>query len=258
MESVYAGNRIMGSNPIPSATYDMKILRTNIVPKLAVVCCLHGNENFGLTVWNHLSGKLEEFPGLLLILANEEAIQANSRFIDQDLSRSFPGNARGNLEERLAWEITEAVRGVRLLLDIHTTGTELRMTPIITELNPEVSRVLNVCDSKEVWAMGAAPFSLIGQVRGGASLEFGDEYSQTPEALQEVVAIITKLLGDTPDVPRVRRVYESIGTIAPDIPIPAGSNNFDHIPGVGYPFLLGEKSYQHQGFVATQYKEISI
>ena len=106
--------------------------------------------------------------------------------------------------------------------------------------------------------MAPAPFSLIGQSPAGVSLEFGDNYSMTDTALRDVIQIIDKTLDGATLKPKIRRVYRLSGVIANNIVLPAGSQNFKYIKGVGYPFLLGEKSYEHQGYVAKDYKEILI
>ena len=54
--------------------------------KLAIVCCLHGTEPYGLEVVK----RLPVFPPFFI--GNEKALKENKRFIDTDLNRSFPGN----------------------------------------------------------------------------------------------------------------------------------------------------------------------
>ena len=57
--------------------------------KIAVVCCLHGTEPYGLEVVKRLPASLSFFIG------NEKALKENRRFIDSDLNRSFPGKENG-------------------------------------------------------------------------------------------------------------------------------------------------------------------
>ena len=61
---------------------------------LVLICCLHGNEGYGLEVCKGQS----LFP---FVLANEKALEENKRFIDWDLNRCFPGNRKGNYEEKI-------------------------------------------------------------------------------------------------------------------------------------------------------------
>ncbi|MBS3094157.1 succinylglutamate desuccinylase/aspartoacylase family protein, partial [Candidatus Pacearchaeota archaeon] len=74
-----------------------------MMEKLVIICCLHGNEIYGLEVCKDQS----LFP---FILANEKALKENKRFIDSDLNRSFPGKADGNYEERRAFELTKKLK----------------------------------------------------------------------------------------------------------------------------------------------------
>ena len=64
---------------------------------MILVCCLHGNEGFGLEVCNSQS----LFP---FVLANEKVLKEKKRFIDADLNRVFSGKLEGNYEERRAAE----------------------------------------------------------------------------------------------------------------------------------------------------------
>jgi succinylglutamate desuccinylase len=59
---------------------------------LVLICCLHGNEGFGLEVCKSQS----LFP---FFVGNERALKENRRFIDVDLNRCFPGNKQGKSEE---------------------------------------------------------------------------------------------------------------------------------------------------------------
>ncbi len=68
--------------------------------KVTVVGCMHGDEVFGERVFRHYQERLNQKSGIRLILANEEAYLAGVRYIDEDLNRTFPGNPKGNHEER--------------------------------------------------------------------------------------------------------------------------------------------------------------
>lgn len=62
-------------------------------PELALVACLHGDERCGETAVERV---LAEKPALKrsvrFVVANEEAIAANDRYVDEDLNRAFPGD----------------------------------------------------------------------------------------------------------------------------------------------------------------------
>ncbi|MFB6215522.1 MAG: succinylglutamate desuccinylase/aspartoacylase family protein, partial [Candidatus Aenigmatarchaeota archaeon] len=55
------------------------------------------------------------------VIANEEALEQEKRFVDVDINRSFPGDKDSDQhEERLAAQIIEELEGLKVL-DIHST-----------------------------------------------------------------------------------------------------------------------------------------
>lgn len=88
--------------------------------KILVIGGMHGNETLGLEVVKLFQSK----PVLDVdtLLANEQAIEANSRYVGQDLNRSFPGdNTSKEYEPRRAAEILEKAKGYDVVLDFHNT-----------------------------------------------------------------------------------------------------------------------------------------
>ncbi len=162
--------------------------------KILIIGCQHGDEKLGEKVISHLHG--EGYKDVSFILANERAAERNVRFIDQDLNRSFPGNPKGNYEERRAAEILPAIQSADIVIDIHTTTSEVKMVPIIASLTPEIEKVINLTTAEEIVVMGdeAVKRSLIGHADVGISLEFGLTYSQTEDAMSEVRGIIEGLV----------------------------------------------------------------
>ena len=227
--------------------------------KLAIVCCLHGNEVFGKTVYDYYDKRLEAYPRLRLLLANEEAYDKNIRYLDKDLNTVFPGNKHGNHEQRLATQILPLVRDVPMVLDIHTTSSDLEMVPIIGRLNKGVERVIHASKRRDVAQMMddiVAP-SLIGNIEVGVSLEFGEKYITTVEALKEVSDIVDVLFSDVPQKARKRRIFKFGDTIPLDLTLDKPTRNFVLQPTHEfYPFLFDEKSNEHdQGFAAYSYEE---
>jgi hypothetical protein len=75
-----------------------------------VIGGIHGTEAAGWMVAEELT-KLTVLNGTLIVIprANKPAIGRNVRFIRHDLNHSFPGRADGVGEERLAYEIMQAI-----------------------------------------------------------------------------------------------------------------------------------------------------
>lgn len=237
----------------------MKFLQGGGDIVLAIVCCQHGDEVFGKTVYKYYQDKLD---GIRLIMANEEAYEQGKRFIDDDLNRSFPGSDQGSHEEQLATQILPHIQGVRYVIDVHTTTSDVTMTPIICNESNDVKNVINLTSSEEVASMGngIADHSLIGQVAAGVSLEFNKDYAKTGTALEEVKRIVEGLLTGKRRDPQERRIFDIVGSIAAEQALEASAENFkkDNLLG-GYPFLLHEKSYKpKKGFYAVSYRKMVL
>lgn len=88
--------------------------------KILVIGGMHGNETLGLEVVKLFQS--EPVLAVDTLLANKQAIEANSRFVEQDLNRSFPGDgASEEYESRRAAEILERTKVYDVVLDFHNT-----------------------------------------------------------------------------------------------------------------------------------------
>jgi len=229
---------------------------------LSIVCCLHGDEMFGLEVFEYFKNRINDYPGLKIILANEEAMAENKRFIETDLNRSFPGKIDGSHEECLAQNILGELKEFKYVLDIHTTTSNIIFTPIVSNLNDNTKRILNLCSSKELVLMPEkfSQASLIGQLAAGVSLEFNFDYAKQNRAMMEVVNISGSLLKNKTKPKILRKIFYIDSIIDKTIMLSRTAKNFDFIESLAsYPFLLNEKSYKdNQGFFAKQTEEIYL
>ncbi len=88
--------------------------------KILVIGGMHGNETLGLQVAELL--QKNPVKNIDAILANEQAIEANSRFVGQDLNRSFPGDTKSKeYEPRRAAQILALTKKYDVVLDFHNT-----------------------------------------------------------------------------------------------------------------------------------------
>lgn len=88
--------------------------------KILVIGGMHGNETLGIEVVRFF----RDTPvfDVDTLLANEQAIKANTRFVGQDLNRSFPGDDTSNVyEQKRAAQILEKARTYDVVLDFHNT-----------------------------------------------------------------------------------------------------------------------------------------
>ena len=238
----------------------MKVIEGSGSINTGVVCCLHGDERLGAKVFNYFKNNNSEIEGLRIIFANEAAYAINKRFIAEDLNRCFPGDEKGTDEYLLASRLTDIVKNLKYVLDIHTTTSDVRMTPIVCNLSENTKKIINKTSSFEVALMSPnlSRHSLIGQTKAGVSLEYGVGVAED-EALEEITGIINKLKDEQMQSPQKRRIF----VIETRIPLDAditGARNFSKMEELGvYPFLLKEKSYTtNHGFGAKKYTEQEI
>ncbi|WP_284014195.1 succinylglutamate desuccinylase/aspartoacylase domain-containing protein [Halobaculum litoreum] len=92
------------------------------VPEVAVVAGIHGDEPCGPRAVERL---LAEGPAVdrpvKLVVANEAALDAGVRYVEEDLNRVFPGDPNGDtLESRLAHRLMAELEGCTVLA-LHST-----------------------------------------------------------------------------------------------------------------------------------------
>jgi hypothetical protein len=88
--------------------------------KILIIGGMHGNEPLGQQLVKRFQTK--PIQDVDILLANEQAIKADSRFIKNDLNRSFPGQANSlDYETRRAAEILQKTRDYDIVLDFHNT-----------------------------------------------------------------------------------------------------------------------------------------
>lgn len=106
--------------------------------KKLIVGGTHGNEWTGIYLLEHMkSSPLFEAQ----LLANPEAFKQNKRFVDEDLNRCFSkeklANPAGILERERAVEIQRIIENFDLVLDCHTTTSNMGNTLIFTRKTKE-------------------------------------------------------------------------------------------------------------------------
>jgi hypothetical protein len=63
-----------------------------VIPKIAVVACLHGNETFGLRVLEAIAAT-EELSDFTQVITNPEAVQLRKRIVNADMMDLTASNA---------------------------------------------------------------------------------------------------------------------------------------------------------------------
>jgi predicted deacylase len=104
-------------------------------PELAIVGSIHGDEPCGRRAVERL---LADDPDVdrpvKLVIANEAALEANVRYVEEDLNSAFPGDPDGNTHEsRLAAALTRELRGCTVF-SLHSTRSYAAPFALVDEL----------------------------------------------------------------------------------------------------------------------------
>lgn len=107
-------------------------------PHLLILAGVHGDElepvQVGLKLTTQLAGAIKIRKGTLTIvpIVNRPAYKNKSRTAEDglDLARTFPGRKEGSKTEQIAWEISQLIRSVDFLIDMHTGGKTYEIYPL--------------------------------------------------------------------------------------------------------------------------------
>ncbi len=161
--------------------------------KIVLNILTHGDETIGLAVAKEIK-KNKILQGTLLVhIANKLAHKRKRRFIDEDLNRAFPGRAKGNHEQRLAHKILPLITSADIVIDIHSTKSDLKDAVIITALHKKTREYIEVINPKYVLLMNATKKNaLISNAKVGIAFEYGKNGDK--RALKKIVRDIERLL----------------------------------------------------------------
>lgn len=112
---------------------------------IAIVGGTHGNEPVGIQVINALNKQspqhcLHEYKSFL---GNPKAYELQKRFVDSDLNRAFGKNGIPKGYEKIrSKELEQEIRGhYDLVIDLHTTTTNMGLTAILNNTHPLTQKV---------------------------------------------------------------------------------------------------------------------
>jgi predicted deacylase len=189
-------------------------------PEVSVVACLHGNEPSGKEAIDRtLSANHEFHEPVQFVVANEEAMTEDSRTVDSDLNRAFPGNPTADThEKRLAPEVLKQVRDTKVL-DIHATNSTKQPFAITTRFTMETVHLARATGLGILVDTTGVPDSDGGLISNcsGVSVECG--HKNQPETVDTAHEVILNFLAangvldrefDYPADPQVYRIFEKI------------------------------------------------
>ena len=161
--------------------------------KIILNILTHGDEKIGLRVIREIKKLNIDEEVLFVQVANEKAAKLGKRFIDQDLNRSFPGKRNGNYEQKLAMKLLPVIKSADIVLDIHSTTSNLNDALIVTKLDKEILKYIKIIQPKYTLLMNITKNSaLISNAKIGLAFEYGKDKDQ--RVIRKIVRDIKKVL----------------------------------------------------------------
>ncbi|WP_227374916.1 succinylglutamate desuccinylase/aspartoacylase domain-containing protein [Haladaptatus halobius] len=185
-------------------------------PELAVVACLHGDEPCGETAIERMLAETPAFERpVRFVVANEEAIAANARYVDEDLNRAFPGDPNGATHEsRLAAALLSELRDCAVL-DFHSTRSHPDPFALVSRLNDRTKRLVRATDVGRVVDISYVAGGLVDHV-DGVAVECG--LRGTERAARNAERVLRNALGSMgaldalseEGTPELYRVFDAV------------------------------------------------
>jgi len=222
--------------------------------RVAIVGGIHGDEPAGERIVRRLADELDAdgtgSGSVRLIIANEPALAAGTRYTDTDLNRAFPGDADSDEYERaLAPRLAAELEGMDAVLALHTSHSAPPPFAIYSAVTPSVRRSVTAMPIDYVLdASGLRGTTLDSTIPHTVSIEVGKQGSE--EAVEfgyEATLAFLRAHGAIDDAPPT---FSATTVVAGDREVPKGSGephvhfaNFEQIP-VGAVFAEDDE-YTH-------------
>ncbi|MFB6292461.1 MAG: succinylglutamate desuccinylase/aspartoacylase family protein [Candidatus Nanohaloarchaea archaeon] len=185
-------------------------------PRHVIVGSVHGDEPCGKNaIERFLETGIEVEKPVKFIIANEEALEEDTRFLDTDLNRSFPGDSESDShEERLAARISEHLEGK--VLDIHSTRSYPRPFATLTYMNEGTYELARATGAENIVHFPEESGTLHEQVDEGLVIEVG--YQGTEGASERAYGMLLNFLAARGIIdgeyelsdPAILRYYETV------------------------------------------------
>lgn len=205
---------------------------------VAVVGAVHGDEPCGATAIERFltSGPHDRIQRpVKFIIANERALDAETRYIDADLNRSFPGDPDSDAyEERLAHELWDEINDC-VTLGFHATVSFAEPFGTLADPTPQKAQIMNALPIEY-----AADFS--GVVTGRSvnipqfvNIEAGyqgsdDAAENAYECLLAYLRVMDVLPGTADPTPTAHYQVETAIEKEPDREYHVTVENFERVP----------------------------
>jgi succinylglutamate desuccinylase len=183
----------------------------------AVVANLHGDEPCGReAVEKFLSEDRETRKPVKFIVVNERAVEQDTRYIDDDLNRSFPGDPESDShEERLAAELMEEVEGTKVI-DFHSTRSQDEPFATVSDIDDETLELVRASGVQDVAYFPSESGTLNEQEIPAVTIEAGRQ--GTRQAADQAYEILVNFLAAEGVIdadyelsePEIYRYYETV------------------------------------------------
>ncbi|MFA6974071.1 MAG: succinylglutamate desuccinylase/aspartoacylase family protein [Parcubacteria group bacterium] len=227
--------------------------------KILFVTATHGDEQVGVDVIGELKkNKLRK--KFSTIIANPKALKKKVRFIEADLNRVFPGNAKGNYEERRARVLLKKIQKYDCVVDLHGTVSRTGIFIIITRLNLKNLKLALRFDIKKIviWPdAGETNGSLVTFVKSGIGIEIESGKKSDVGIKKELKKVLKDFLNseDKPsnfnDEMKGREFFTVIGKIKAKNKTGIKLQDWKKVKGF-YPVFVG----QYPGIACYKLKKI--
>lgn len=183
------GVEIRASSP----PYFFEIMKKNN-KEILIAVTTHGNERIGIEVVENLvEQKLDRFFDFLI--ANPKALKKNTRFIDSDLNRSYPGNEKSDkYEERLAAKNIKIAKRYKYVIDLHEAKLGTKNFIIIPRNKLDINFPLDFINL-DVVLLWPDPKGPLGScLKNTIELEFGMKGKNRKITIDKAVRIIKEFI----------------------------------------------------------------
>ncbi len=214
----------------------------------------HGDERLGQRLYRFLQRKEHgsKYKDVDFLCGNPKAYQANVRYIESDLNRSYGVEKPRAYEEKRARRVLAMIGEAQYdyVLDIHTSRSPCGSLLIVANLNTAVQDMIAATRMKRIVVMSPdiAAGSLIGNVANAVSFEYDRQIADSRETLAELVDVIDALFARTREEPFARDVFFVDSVIRSDASIDAHSKNFEKCNLGFYPVLFRERGGSYKGY----------